>query len=84
MTAIENLKKLQRQILFGMRAFMDKKDGLCMNPFYSQSERSIEDNKDYAQEVYPKVFKHFLAGWFERHGTFTNFESDKRMISLII
>lgn len=81
---IKRLKGIQRKILFGMMSYWDKKEGLCVNPFYKQTEKSIKSNREFAKEIYPKVFKHFLGAWFNRYGNFDGFCSDKRVASLII
>ena len=78
------MKELQRKILFGMAGFTDEKDGLCMNPFYKCAEEAIQDNPDYAKEIYPKVFKEFLASWFAYKGSFNGLPKCKEFGELMV
>lgn len=55
-----------------------------MNPFYKQNEKAIKDNKEFAEEVYPKVFWSHLNFSYNTFGDFRGFIKDKRMEQLIV
>ncbi len=78
------IKKAQRKLLFGLISYVSKKEGLCMNPFYKQNEKAIKDNKEFAKEVYPKVFWSHLNFLYNNFGDLRGFPKDKRMEQLIV
>ena len=65
---------IQFKILTSMRAMSDiyKSNGKeyltnDINPFFNKSIEVVEENLEYAKEVYKKVYRRFLNSWVEVH-----------------
>ena len=80
----EEIKKQQRELLFSLAAYWTKEEGMCMNPFCGGKEKDIKENKDYAKEIYPKVFESHRNFVFNTFRDFGGLITDKRMECLII
>lgn len=81
---INVIKKQQREILFGLKGYVTKEAGLCMNIFYRGKEEDIQKDKPFAKKIYREVFLSHLNFVYNTYGGFEDLIPDKRMKELII
>ena len=81
---IDAIKKQQREILFGLKGYVTKEAGLCMNAFCGKEEKDIQKDKPYAKKIYREVFLSHLNFVYNTYGSFGDLIPDKRMRELIV
>lgn len=54
---------IQIEILKEVIGFLDKKEGLCVNPFYKASDEKIDDNIEYAKKIYEKIISGICSSY---------------------
>jgi len=80
----KKIKRLQRMALFGMKGFYTEEEGACINPFYGYDDDVLQENIEYAKEIYSKVFHSLRDSVYFEQGNFEGFPNDKRMECLIV
>jgi len=59
---------MQMQILTTSKGLQYEDGRLGINPFYRADVKNVQENMDYAREVYRSVWRLFLCAWYcHRH-----------------